>query len=380
MKKKILVGFLFVFLPFLKVNAINVGVSFNCEKTILIPSEEIKCTLDGEVNDGSISGFETDFDFDNYISVTKFLKNSSFAGFVEVEDKNISLYTEGEDITGKFNIGTLYITASSNISVTSSFTFSNSKLAVNTIDNVVDQDIIINPVSFRIASNDNLLSDIKINGKSIEGFDLRKNSFELNLNDEKVTITATSENQFAMIDGLVENSVLNYGENKFSISVTSENGSKNVYVLEINRFRAGELEQIILDGKSYYIGSEDYEHEIFLTKDYKSIDIDAKFIDDSLGYFVDGFGPRKIENLVVGDNNVLIKTIDKEGNVLTYTINIVILGYEDDSSIENKEENKVLDKKEEVKNSDTGVNVSTIVILSLFVIIVGYVIIRKYKL
>lgn len=389
MKKKILLSALFVFLPF-KVNAANISLSVNCDKNVLIPSEEIKCTLDGEVSDGSISGFESDFNFDNNINVTKFVKNSVFSGSVDVEDKNISLYTEGEEITGKFNIGTLYIKASSNVSKTSNIIFTNSKFAVNTQDNVVDQDVTINPVSFRIASDNNLLSDIKINGKSIESFDPKKNKFFLDLYDEKITITATSADPYAKIEGLVDNKSLNYGESKFEIVVKSESGSENVYVIKITKFRDGELSHIIVDDGSLYFGAGEYEIGMIINKN--SVNLDAEFIDDSLAEFVEGYGPRKIDNLKIGDNKILLKTIDKEGNILTYTINLKVLSYSDDSSIDKeednkkeenktedkKEENKTDNKKEDVKNPDTGVNVSIIAVLSISIIaVVSYVILRK---
>lgn len=393
MKKKILLGALFVFLPF-KVNAANVSLSVNCDK-ILLDNDFAKCTLDGEVTDGSISGFQTDFDYDSNMSF-RFEKNSVFSGSVDEGDKNIALYTEGESITGKFNIGTFILRNYSNTGEISTLSFSNSKVSVDTVDNVVDQDVTINSISIKNASHERRLSDIKINGKSIEGFDKDEEFYEVELNDKNVTITATALNEFAKVEGFVENKKLNYGDNKFTINVTSESGSKNSYIIYITRPEIREIKELIVNGNKHNVSNGLYKFDLISSENFSSIVFDAKLDNDSLVDFVDGFGPRKVDNLVVGNNEVLFKTVDKDGEVLTYTINVVVRGDKDNSSTNNNEENKTEDKKDEnktedkkeenktdnkkedVKNPDTGVNVSIIAVLSISIIaVVSYVILRK---
>lgn len=384
MKKKILLSALFVFLP-LKVNAANVSLSVNCDK-ILLTNDYAKCTLDGEVTDGSISGFQTDFSYDSNMNF-RFEKNSVFSGSVDEGDKNIALYTEGESITGKFNIGTFILKNYSNTGEISTLSFSNSKVSVDTEDNVVDQDVTINSISIKNASHERRLSDIKINGKSIENFDKDEEFYEVELNDKNVTITASAINEFAKIEGLVENKKLNYGDNKFTIDVTSESGSKNSYIIYITRPEIRQIKSITMNGEKFHVVNDVYSHTKEFKNNVSSIVFDAELVNDTDVDFVEGFGPRTVNNLVPGKNVVLFKTVDKNGDVLTYTINVVVPGDKDNSSTNNKEENKTEDKKEEnktdnkkedVKNPDTGVNVSIIAVLSISIIaVVSYVILRK---
>lgn len=391
MKKKILLGVLFVLLPFINVNAASVSASLNCKKVVLSPGEKTTCTLDGKVSDGSISGFQSNINFDDNIKITNFAKGSDFNGSVDIADKFISLDTEGEEVSGEFNIGTIYITAGDKANVTSNITFSNSILSVDTVDNVVDQSVTIAPVSIKIASNDNSLKDLKINGKTIEGFSSTKEQYDIELSSSSVNISATANNSGAKVTGDIGDKKLSYGSNKFTITVTAETGAIKKYILYIDRPEVREIKSITMNGDKHPVVSGVYS----FTKEYKkmvnSIVFDLELVNDNDASFVSGFGPRTVDNLDVGKNQVLFKTVDKDGNVLTYTINVNILSDDkvettddnkddnnDDSTI-NKDDNNVdkdsntNDKKDEsVKNPSTGVNVS--IILSFGTLLMGFVI------
>ena len=61
------------------------------------------------------------------------------------------------------------------------------------------------------------------------------NSYELTIDEDNTTISATKYDNNSSISGDIGNKKLNYGLNAFTIKVTSESGIVNTYTLKINR-------------------------------------------------------------------------------------------------------------------------------------------------
>ena len=90
----------------------------------------------------------------------------------------------------------------------------------------------------RIApSTDNLLTDIKVDGVSVQGFTSNANTYTLpdqSNSKSSVNITATLSDNLATLSG-IGTKTLNVGDNSFDIVVTAEDGTKNTYTLNIRR-------------------------------------------------------------------------------------------------------------------------------------------------
>lgn len=80
----------------------------------------------------------------------------------------------------------------------------------------------------------NWLSSLKIDGKSVTGFDGEITSYDYNTKNSSIKITTTTVNSKAKVSG---NGTINLndGMNKLNVVVTAENGDKRTYVLNVNK-------------------------------------------------------------------------------------------------------------------------------------------------
>jgi len=92
----------------------------------------------------------------------------------------------------------------------------------------------------------NWLSDIKIDGISIENFDSEVIEYNYNTKNNIIKITASSINRNATINGLGEIKLLE-GENKIDITVIAQNGAERIYSLLITKFIETEENIITID-------------------------------------------------------------------------------------------------------------------------------------
>ncbi|MDH6305837.1 hypothetical protein M2459_003048 [Parabacteroides sp. PF5-5] len=89
--------------------------------------------------------------------------------------------------------------------------------------------------SYKEIINHTILTDLKVNGTTIEGFDIDKSNYTLTIEDETVTIEGITTD-YATVHGNVTNAALNYGENIFPLSAVSGNSTfTKKYNIIINR-------------------------------------------------------------------------------------------------------------------------------------------------
>ena len=96
--------------------------------------------------------------------------------------------------------------------------------------------------TIRIKNNNAKLTNIEINKTALEeNFDDENNTYTATIADngeetDTVTLTLTKSDEFATIDGEIENLELHYGKNTFTIEVISEDENvTNEYTIEITR-------------------------------------------------------------------------------------------------------------------------------------------------
>ena len=112
----------------------------------------------------------------------------------------------------------------------------------------------INVVKPREKSTNNNLKNLGINGYDLSPT-FNKNTLEytttVESNVEKITITASKEDNYASVSGTGEKDVVE-GDNKFEIKVTSETGSSKTYTVNVIVKDNNPITKVV-DGKNYTI-------------------------------------------------------------------------------------------------------------------------------
>lgn len=368
--KKILysIGIISLLTPF-SIKALTGDVTVTCEKNKLSKGETTTCNIKANTTEG-VSSISAKTDLGDNLELISFVKDSSWEG--DGENGNIELYTDNNK-SGNFNIGTITIKAGNESGVTTRVGLKEVKLSDASF---TQEDFTVQPYSIRVLSEMNILSDIQIDESTIENFSSDQTNYELNVPTYKnsITIQAFLPDNSASLSGDIGEKTLSYGINNFKITVTSETGVSKDYNIKVTRPESRELTSLKINDKEIQLESGIYEYTYTINNDITQVNLDAQY-DTSLteGYlkFTDEFGPRTIENLKVGDNEILIKVADEYGNELIYNININRLN-EEGKDVSEKTKNNT------VNNPKTGVNgVSiTLVVAS----IVGYVIAKKKSL
>lgn len=228
MRKNIykIITFIIILLPLYVYAADTGNISISCSPSTIKSGNETKCTIKGS-STTEITGIESTISLTDNLEIVSFVPSDNWQGN-DVSDKKISVYHEG--IKDDFTIGVLTLKTKSEVygkneKVTLTKTvFSHDKKEYNISD--------VNQV-IRIPSNNANLSSIKINGDG-KFFDKNKTSFSTEVTSETANITVTTEDSKATVTG-DGSKTLKYADNKYTIVVTAEDGTKKEYVITINR-------------------------------------------------------------------------------------------------------------------------------------------------
>ena len=208
----------------------------------------------------------------------------------------------------------------------------------------------------------NTLKSIKINGEEVKINDNKEITFTTKLDKIKIEVNANSD-RVKSITGTGEKNIV-YGANEFEIIVTAENGDIRTYKLVVNRLCDNRLSKLTINGKDIDLKDNIYSYDFEVDSDIDKVKIDAK-LQDEKNKFVDGYGPRTINNLESNKTKVVLKTKGQDGNDVTYIINII---------------KKDKDKSEEDinKNIKTGVaSICLVAIIALVTLLIGIIAYRK---
>lgn len=208
----------------------------------------------------------------------------------------------------------------------------------------------------------NTLKSIKINGEEVKINDNKEITFTTKLDKIKIEVNANND-RVKSITGTGEKNIV-YGANEFEIIVTAENGDIRTYKLVVNRLSDNRLSKLTINGKDIDLKDNIYSYDFEVDSDIDKVKIDAK-LQDEKNKFVDGYGPRTINNLESNKTKVVLKTKGQDGNDVTYIINII---------------KKDKDKSEEDinKNIKTGVaSICLVAIIALVTLLIGIIAYRK---
>lgn len=175
----------------------------------------------------------------------------------------------------------------------------------------------------RDASSNNNLSDLKIDGITIDGFNKDQIKYNLNVenNKDSINIDATVEDDSAELSGIGDIK-LKTGENQLNVTVTAEDGSIKVYEILVTRAKSNNnyLKSLsVSEGSlSPEFSKNNLAYNITVPYETQKLTITAEKEDDTAKIEIDGNN-----NFTVGSENIVyINVIAENDNIKTYTINV----------------------------------------------------------
>ena len=357
MKRYRLCFLITLFFLFLSPAYADTSLSLACPATSTVGST-INCNVVVD-SDIDLSAVGTRLRLSSNLELVKFTTDSVWQG--TGDNGNIQLYAFPNQ-KGKVNLGVASIKVLGN---------QNSSTGTISLENTIFYRADFtgmngNNTSFnlKILSTNNNLSRITLDkGNLTPSFRQDILKYQLTLDSSNVTIGAVAEDKSAVVSGIGPKE-LNYGENIFTITVTSEAGTKKEYQISITRpskeqDNSGKkednvknpshneekknssssshaetsssnqetnsssqekkdqlkLKELVVDGYSLDFQKDKNTYSLVLLNQEKKLKIKATALSDEIKVIISGN-----ENLKVGENKISILLEDKEGNKNTYTI------------------------------------------------------------
>lgn len=253
-KNKILSGILFIgivlliFILAIKSNTYAVNdsdyVNIACPETAKA-GEFVSCTVSVNIASDDVRGFQANITYDDGITFDSFERdksctedngcyNSKFDS--PLGGPNAILFYRDGTGKGLYTIGTLKYkmpdTAKGGDEY--SITFSDIVMANTNTEDVYKPENIVKKI--RIPSDDNNIKGITLSSGNInEQISNDNTAYTANVDADTVNITIERSNQYAEVDGELENISLHYGTNDISFKVTSETNIEKEYTIRIYR-------------------------------------------------------------------------------------------------------------------------------------------------
>lgn len=230
MKKSIgyIIGIgLFAFSPLIA-KAGSINLSLNCPESGKA-GETISCSVSAS-SSANINGVTANYNFGSGVSFVSFTPSSGLSNY----GSSVRGFAVGNTngVGNSTNVGTLKVTLPN--SATSNQTYKIGLTNIGGSDTNFD-DLSGSSVSksVRIKSNINTLSSLSVSGASIN-FSENNTSYSTTVSSETIVISATAKDSRASVSG-TGTKTLNYGNNIFNVTVTSEDGNKKTYTISVNR-------------------------------------------------------------------------------------------------------------------------------------------------
>lgn len=345
MKKSIgyIIGIgLFVFSPLIA-KAGSINLSLNCPGSGKA-GETISCSINAS-SSANINGVTANYNFDSGVNLVSFIPSNGLSNY----GSSVKGFAVGNTngVGNSTNVGTLKVTLPSN--ATSNQTYKIGLTNVGGSDTNFD-DLSGSSVSksVRIKSNINTLSSLSVSGANIN-FSENNTSYSATVSSETIIINATAKDSRASVSG-TGTKTLNYGNNTFNITVTSEDGNKKVYTININRptpapsnnnsskseekkenkssnnsNSTGEsttskssnalLKSLVIGGTNISFSQSILDYEANVEYDTDKITIEAVAVDSKSKVTI----PTNLD-LTVGRNEFLVTVIAEDGSTKVYKI------------------------------------------------------------
>jgi hypothetical protein len=174
------------------------------------------------------------------------------------------------------------------------------------------------------AEDDKELVTLTVDGVEVDNFDPAVFSYNLPMRDEFTTsavIAATASGQFAVVSGDLGQQTLVKGANQFQVRVTAEDGSYNIYYLNIPRAKNTDvaLADLTVDGTTI----DNFDPAVFnytMTVPYTTLSLDIGATANSALANLSGCSGQF--NLGIGANVCTVTVTAEDGTTQDYTITI----------------------------------------------------------
>lgn len=167
------------------------------------------------------------------------------------------------------------------------------------------------------------LTAIEIDNKKLQNFNSETYTYNIDTTNKNISINALGDD--VKVSGDIGKKSLNYGNNVFKISATSNTGDIKTYTLNINyidsRSKINTLKVLSLGNENFKFYPTINSYTLTVDNTVENIEIKSELTDPKSTY-VKGYGDRKVK-LNVGENKILIKVQAENGNINTYTLNIL---------------------------------------------------------
>ncbi len=345
MKKSIgyIIGIgLFVFSPLIA-KAGSINLSLNCPESGKA-GETISCSVSAS-SSANINGVTANYNFASGVSFVSFTPSNGLSNY----GSSVRGFAVGNTngVGNSTNVGTLKVTLPSN--ATSNQTYKIGLTNVGGSDTNFD-DLSGSSVSksVRIKSNINTLSSLSVSGANIN-FSENNTSYSATVSSETIVISATAKDSRASVSG-TGTKTLNYGNNTFNVTVTSEDGNKKTYTISVNRPKPASdntsskteektenksqnnsnstrentasskssnalLKSLVIGGTNISFSQSLFDYEASVEYDVDKITIEAVAADSKSKVTI----PTNLD-LTVGRNEFLITVTAEDGSTKVYTI------------------------------------------------------------
>lgn len=384
--KRYLYSLLFViFILPINVKAATGNLSISCADTTLKSGDSTNCTINGNT-DVDIIDVSAKIVLSDGLSMESFTLNDKWAGD-DFDTGKIDIYTEsGDAIKGDFTIGVMKIKVKNGIVNT------NEKVSLSDIEFTYDaKEYTIDNTScdIRVPNNVNTLTSLTVSGTTFT-FEENTTNYDLTVDAESTTISAVRKDEKSIVTGDTGNKNLKYGVNKFTVTVTAEDGSKKNYILNItrpdNRSKENDLLSFEFIGYDIKFNKDTTSYNLTVENDISKIVSSSSCNTNSLciNSSTISFSDKTTNKVIFNNNNIeeldnslkvgknvlkIVVTAENEGEK-TYTFNI---------NRKDKKGNLVDD--EITTNNQTGDSL-IIVVIVLAVIAAGtaaYIFMRRGK-
>lgn len=230
--------------------------------------------------------------------------------------------------------GTIYTYKLKTIDVAedTNYNISISNVIVKNDENtVIDKTLYGDSISFKVIkpkSDVNTLSSLNISNYNLTPLfssDVLNYKLTVDTRITKVNINPIKTDTKSTISGDTGEKAINYGDNTFKINVLSESGISKTYTVVITRqdYRSNEngLKSLTVSNNYLNFKPDVLRYDLEVERDISSVSIKSKLIDPTSSY-VEG-SENITKNLVIGTNTVIIKIKAENGDIKTYTINLI---------------------------------------------------------
>lgn len=320
--------------------ALTGDISINCNTTSVKVGEEIKCSVSGS-SDGQVSEVFANVSATGSILIEKFRAERIWD--VITEWPNLSLVSNDKK-PGVFEIGTVYLKASSAGSGTFSmtgitftgdngdtFSVSNKSISVNVIsDNPVATPEPDPVPEVPVKSSDSSLKSLTVSAGSISfNPNVLEYNIEVSSNVNSIKFEAVPNDSKANVK-LPDNLSLKTGENSFSIVVTAEDGNTTTYKVIVNKLETvlsdnALLKELIVDGYDFDFSSDVFKYDLG-NINKSQLNITANPVDSNSSVKI--YGNSNISK----DSVIIIQVTSQSGNVEEYILYMNNTNYKEDAN------------------------------------------------